>query len=359
MAKRYYRPELDALRFFAFACVFCDHLTSRRPWLQHIADTGEFGMCVFFMLSAYLIVTILLREREATGTVSWKNFAIRRILRIWPLYFAVLFLVFVLGQYWHAAHFNRGALIAFSIMLGNLYILHRGWVVGAITPLWSISVEEQFYLAVPLLARFTSRKGMTVICLGTIVFAYFVLLWLGRQGATPVGGVWVNSFVQFQFFAVGGLVALWHPQAKISILARCPLALGGLGLWHISTLHFHLRSGSPSNPKQLVCGYFLVLIGTTMIFLSILGIEGRIPQPLVYLGKISYGLYVFHEVMIYLILDSSQLLPPMYYFQEHRAIAIPLVFCLTVATAATSYHFFERPILKFKERFETIRTRPA
>jgi peptidoglycan/LPS O-acetylase OafA/YrhL len=78
MAKRYYRPELDALRFFAFACVFCAHLRSTTPWVQHIEGLGSFGMCIFFVLSSHLIVTILVRERETTGTVRWKNFAVRR-----------------------------------------------------------------------------------------------------------------------------------------------------------------------------------------------------------------------------------------------------------------------------------------
>ena len=361
MAKRYYRPELDALRFFAFVCVFLNHQHFGQPFLQHIAETGEFGMCIFFMLSAYLIVTILLIEKEQTGTVSWKGFALRRILRIWPLYFAVMFLIFGLGHFWPAAHLPGHAVLAFSLLVGNIYILRHGWTVGPLSPLWSISVEEQFYLVVPMLARFTSRRGMARICFATIGLAYVVLLWIGHQDAIPAEGVWVNSFVQFQFFAAGGLIALWlHDRDfNLSTLLRSCLALAGLGTWYVTMLVFHLQAWTPSHPSQLFVGYLLVLLATAMIFLSVLGTKSHIPRPLVYLGKISYGLYLFHDLFVQFIFRSSDIFPKMAYFQHHNLIAIPIAFVLTVTTAALSYHFFERPILKFKERFETIKTRPA
>jgi peptidoglycan/LPS O-acetylase OafA/YrhL len=173
--------------------------------------------------------------------------------------------------------------------------------------------------------------------------------------------VWVNSFVQFQFFAAGGLIALWlyESQQTLSAPARCCLAIGGLALWYFAMVHFHLSSGISSNPTQLVCGYLLVLAGTTMIFLSPMNLKMRIPQPLVYLGKISFGLYLFHELFIDVIFRTSDLWPQIHFFQRHPDFSGPVAFSLTVAAAALSYHFFERPILKFKERFETIHTRPA
>jgi peptidoglycan/LPS O-acetylase OafA/YrhL len=123
MAKRYYRPELDALRFFAFSCVFCDHMPINARWYQPIGEAGAFGMCMFFMLSAYLIITILLREKETAGTVNLPAFAIRRVLRIWPLYFLVLFGGYVLGLYFPAgARLSGHAVLAFSFLVGNLYI---------------------------------------------------------------------------------------------------------------------------------------------------------------------------------------------------------------------------------------------
>jgi peptidoglycan/LPS O-acetylase OafA/YrhL len=94
----YYRPELDALRFFAFMCVFSFHRMDyvptdpvHDPWLFRIGNVGPFGVPVFFLLSAFLITELLLRERERTGRIHIKAFYIRRILRIWPLYFVAFF----------------------------------------------------------------------------------------------------------------------------------------------------------------------------------------------------------------------------------------------------------------------------
>jgi peptidoglycan/LPS O-acetylase OafA/YrhL len=361
MTKRYYRPELDALRFFAFASVFCDHLTFvQARWFQPIVEAGAFGMCMFFMLSAYLIITILLREQETTGTVNLRAFAIRRILRIWPLYFLVLFSGYALGRFYHGnATVSGHAVLAFSFLVGNLYILHTGWM-GPVGSLWSLSVEEQFYLAVPAIVRLGGSRGIITIGIVAISFAYIVLLRLGFHGA-PSRVIWVNSFVQFQFFAAGGLMALWlnRRTVRLSLKQRAALAIVGLASWLEAGQLFPLQTLRAARPLPLVSAYALVLLGTFLIFISILDIQVRIPRPLVYLGKISYGLYLFFLFFLWLIFDTSDRLPRMLYFQHHKLVGIPLALGLTIATAALSYHFFERPILKFKERFETIHTRPA
>jgi peptidoglycan/LPS O-acetylase OafA/YrhL len=360
MAKRYYRPELDALRFFAFACVFCDHTSINRPWFQPIREAGAFGMCMFFMLSAYLIITILLREKETAGTVNLRAFAMRRVLRIWPLYFLVLFAGYFLGRFYHGnATVSGHAVLAFSFLLGNLFILHHGWL-GPIGPLWSLSVEEQFYLAVPAIVRLGGRRGIITIGVAAISFAYIVLLRLGYDGACS-RVIWVDSFVQFQFFAGGGLMALWlyGRTVRLSLVQRAAIAAVGIALWLKAGQLFPLQTLAAAKTLPLVSGYAFILIGTLLIFLSILDIKIGIPRPLIYLGKISYGLYLFHMFFLWFFFDTADRFPRMLYFQTHRQVGYPLALGLTIATAATSYHFFERPILKFKERFETIRTRPA
>jgi peptidoglycan/LPS O-acetylase OafA/YrhL len=361
MTKRYYRPELDALRFFAFAAVFCDHLTFvHARWLQPIIEAGAFGMCMFFMLSAYLILTILLREKEATGKVDLPAFALRRVLRIWPLYFLVLFSGYALGRVAHGSATVPGhAILAFSFLVGNLYILHTGWL-GPVGSLWSLSVEEQFYVAVPAIVRLGGRRGILTISIGSLAFAYIVLLRLGFHGA-PSRVIWVNSFVQFQFFAAGGLMALWLDRRTVllSLMQRAALAIAGLALWLWAGQLFPLQTLAAARPLPLVLAFLLVLLGTFLLFIAILDIQLPIPRPLVYLGKISYGLYLFFLFFLWLIFGTVYLWPRMMYFQSHKFLGIPLALGLTIATAALSYHFFERPILKFKERFETIKTRPA
>ncbi len=359
MSKRYYRPELDALRFFAFACVFCDHLPIGSRWYEPIKELGAFGMCMFFMLSAYLIITILLREKQTTGGVNLGAFAARRVLRIWPLYFLVLFAGYILGVYVPDAYVSGHAVLAFSVLLGNLYILHHGWL-GPIGPLWSLSVEEQFYLAVPAIVRMGGRRGIIIVCVSAIAIAYCVLIHLGLRGQCS-RVVWVNSFVQFQFFAAGGLMALWlyGRNVLLSLWQRGALAAIGLALWFKAGRLFPLHTLDVSRPLPLVVAYVLALVGTFLLFISVLDIKLPMPRPLVYLGKISYGLYLFHYFFIWLLFDNSYRWRPMAFFPHHKLLAVPLAFALTVAISALSYHFFERPILQFKRRFETIHTRPA
>lgn len=102
----YYRPELDALRFFAFLCVFSFHRMDyvptdpvRNHWLYLIGNVGPFGVPVFFLLSAFLITELLLREREKTGRIHIRAFYVRRMLRIWPLYFVAFFGLALLNHF--------------------------------------------------------------------------------------------------------------------------------------------------------------------------------------------------------------------------------------------------------------------
>jgi peptidoglycan/LPS O-acetylase OafA/YrhL len=167
---RFYRPELDALRFVAFLLVFLYHMLpdTKDPRVAHVlgrfgpafnafGTACSFGLCLFFALSAFLICELLMRERETKGTVGVKQFYIRRILRIWPLYYFALALgvifVFLTG-------FQFGAIEKigwFAIFMGSWYTATRFAYPLPIGPLWSISVEEQFYAFAPWLLKYLSR----------------------------------------------------------------------------------------------------------------------------------------------------------------------------------------------------------
>jgi peptidoglycan/LPS O-acetylase OafA/YrhL len=137
---RFYRPELDVLRFCAFALVFFWHghiylnIEARfgpatlRTLEQSFLNFGVFGVDIFFALSAYLITELLLRERSSTGTVQIRNFYLRRSLRIWPLYFAVLLVIRpIFQQLVPFDHFRLRYLAAFSALGGNWSVARWGW----------------------------------------------------------------------------------------------------------------------------------------------------------------------------------------------------------------------------------------
>jgi len=206
---RYYRPELDVLRLVAFSSVFLVHRMDFLPirpaehfWLYNLCLLGDFGVPVFFLLSAFLITELLFRENDQVGTIHVKAFYARRILRIWPLYFAVFFGLVLLAQFLRGAGPKAPASwLAFTFFAGNWYISSHGWIPAyPVNPLWSISVEEQFYIAIPVLTRYGGRRGLKAIALILIGVAYVLVIRYASHPRHGFSSQWTNSFVQFQFF---------------------------------------------------------------------------------------------------------------------------------------------------------------
>src|SRR5687768_7831381 len=165
----FYHPELDVLRFVAFLAVFMHHALPRdarlyvnsglsqaaTQWLLTAKEAGAFGVDLFFALSSYLITELLLREHEQRGTFSVAAFYVRRALRIWPLYFTFLALtVLVVPTLIPTDRFGPIYITSFALFVGNWVCAAKGLPFSVASPLWSISVEEQFYIGWPLLLRF-------------------------------------------------------------------------------------------------------------------------------------------------------------------------------------------------------------
>lgn len=347
-----YRPELDALRFFACALVFLHHLPFRGRYLSVVNQVGAFGLPIFFCLSAYLIVTLLLKEKEQTGTVRFRWFALRRILRIWPLYFGILAIGWVLGVIWPVIHLSGKEIAFFTVMLGNIWMLRHGWTGSPAGVVWSISIEEQFYLGIPFVIRKGGRRGIFICCCCALALAYIALLWVHLRGEDSAIAVWSNSFVQFQFFAVGGLIALVSERrpVRLSLGTRIAVFITSLAVFAVAAPLIVSNS-----LKLLVACYLLGIIGTAGIFIATLWLPLKLPSLLTYLGKISYGMYVFHTSILFFVFG-----PPFPKVQAY-AIAHPcqgtlLAFLLMILCASASYRFVEAPILRLKNRFTVIHT---
>src|SRR6266851_1525840 len=371
---RYYRPELDALRFFAFLCVFCfhrmDYVTlnaSRNPWLFNFSTAGAFGVPVFFLLSAFLITELLVREREATGTVHVKAFYVRRILRIWPLYFAAFFGLAALNHVLpRVGPANHSSWLAFSFFVGNWYIVRHGWIAEPVNPLWSISVEEQFYIFIPLVVAFGGRRGIRIACYLLLAVAYLTIARYALHPTTGDNGQWTDSFVHFQFFCAGTLLALWlrGRLPRLPVLARVAGFVLGFGCWFVC-LRLGVKSWEPhASVGAAIAGWALMLLGTILFFVSTLGTPERyIPGWLAYLGRISYGLYIFHSLILYFVFEKGGV----WLTRVVRALHLPgslrasigtaVVLAATFAIAHLSFQYFERPFLRLKERFTFVRAR--
>jgi peptidoglycan/LPS O-acetylase OafA/YrhL len=368
-AAAYYEPELDVLRFCAFLAVFGFHAlpadySDLVPRLGHAIpmllratrEAMSFGVCLFFLLSSYLITKLLTMERTITGAISLRKFYVRRILRIWPLYVGFLLLMWAIGgpRLNHFAPIAPGRLLAFLLFSGNIYVGLFGFSGSGILPLWTISIEEQFYIVWPAIARrgsaFVERAAWGVIAISA---AAVVLLARYSSNATHV--LWTSSLVQFQFFAFGALVALRYIERSPAFggWQRTGMFGSGIALLVLATGRFDIKVVERVPAHLLIVGYEVMAVGVVLIFLAFLG-AGRgwqIPKSLTYLGKISYGLYVFHDISLVVCRSIAERYGLNYAVRTASAAA------MTLGLAMISYRYVEKPFLRAKDRFAVVHTR--
>jgi peptidoglycan/LPS O-acetylase OafA/YrhL len=373
---RYYKPELDVLRLCAFLFVFFVHRLDLAPidqekyyWGYHISLIGIYGVPLFFFLSAFLITELLTREQQQFGKISVKSFYIRRMLRIWPLYFMFFFGMVLLTS--TTDIFDRTILpkaqLAFTLFSGNWYITFNGWQSYCINPLWSISVEEQLYILLPLVIFFTDKKGLKIFSFLALIAAYITIIYYALNPTEGFSGQWTNSFVQFQFFAAGILLSLylkgWEP--KWSFIPRIALFIIGVTCWLVASIICEINADAPhlATIQQSISGWFLILVGVMMMFFSLYGASAKyIPLTLAYLGRISYGMYIFHITIYWLVynvfkVELTTFSQKIGLLDWKNGVGAIIAFVVTVILALLSYNFFEKPFLKLKARFTLIPSR--
>jgi peptidoglycan/LPS O-acetylase OafA/YrhL len=375
--ERFYRPELDVLRFCAFLGVFFYHLRPHAippellryttlPLVSTLArlgsdamEAGKFGVDLFFVLSAYLITELLVREKTKRGFLDVKAFYVRRILRIWPLYFFFIGLACALPVFMAGQVFTWQYVLAFLLLSGNWICALHGFPASVALPLWSVSIEEQFYLLWPQVVRRVSAKRMAEVAIGLLVMASvvrFVLL----AAHTTMQLLWYSTFTRLDGIAVGILISLVLRGRVPSLSMRVRFLFVFLGLGGLMGASELLGSDLIAAPTLLgMLGFPLVGAACTLLFLSVFGFPAERVRMvgwlrLVYLGKISYGLYVYHFLALLLARSAIGPLRMAIY-----PVYVLLGFALTVAFSMASYHFLELPFLKLKERFTYVRSRPG
>jgi peptidoglycan/LPS O-acetylase OafA/YrhL len=368
---RFYHPELDVLRFFAFLMVFCHHALPHDPifWVKlgvpsflariiaAVGATGAFGVSVFFVLSSYLITELLLREKDLIGTLNVRSFYIRRILRIWPLYFAFLAQAVALQWIVPGQQVTLRAGLWFSLLAGNWFIVFHGFPSSVIYPLWSVSIEEQFYITWPTIVRRVSEFGMLIIAGGLLVIATASRVYLGMHHSGE-NDVWCNTFVQLDPIAIGIIMAvlLRGEIPQFSRPARAALLVLGITGLALGAMFFGIKN-DPLTTARIVLGYPSVAIGGALLLLSVLrNRKRRSRRALVYLGRISYGLYVFHVLGLlisdHVVSDSTAAL-------WRYSVRVGVALAATILLAAISFRWLETPFLSLKQRFTHVLSRPG
>jgi peptidoglycan/LPS O-acetylase OafA/YrhL len=364
--ERFYHPELDVLRFLAFCAVFIHHafpdVASKyvehgapsfvAKWAAALTQSGLFGVDLFFVLSSYLITELLFREFRRRGNLDIKSFYIRRALRIWPLYFMfVAFAAFVVPHLIPGNHLNGVWLAAFAVFAGNWACSMMGAFPHSVAaPLWSVSVEEQFYLGWPLLLKTIGFRHVRSLAVIFLIVATATRLFLAYHGAS-FATVWCNTFARLDPIAAGALLATILHGRDIQLSRRARLVMGSMGLclW-ICTSRFLELSGFLS-----LLAYPAVTAGCLLLLISVLRPMAPERSPIfTFLGRISYSLYVFHDFALalvnHLLIRSSG--------AGRLLCANALAFALVCALGTCSYFLLELPFLRLKSRFTYVPSRP-
>ncbi len=364
--RRFYQPELDGLRFYAFLGVFVCHTLPfegtfyRRfhlpmPWLWGaVAKSGAAGVDLFFALSAFLITSILLREREETGGISLRRFYLRRILRIWPLYFVLIALGVVLAHTMAKQSLPWYYVAGYLLFVGNWVHAVFGRPESICSPLWTVSIEEQFYLIWPLLMKMLGRRGMIVA--GIVTFLLASVSRIGFMLAGSSGGfIYYGSISRCDSLALGILLALFADRLpRLTRGARVLLLATGLMGWVISSAWLNEQPGPVD--LRMVLGRLIVSLAAGAILYACLHSHSQLVRGawVVRLGKISYGLYMLHLTGILIMLS---LFHPVWGWQLLATKG--LGFVMTVILALASYRWIESPFLRLKDKFATVLSRPV
>jgi peptidoglycan/LPS O-acetylase OafA/YrhL len=370
MNKRYFEG-LNALRFFAAALVVLFHVHINQakfdlPMLPDLAILfkGREAVLFFFTLSGFLITYLLLGERTKTGDISISKFYMRRVLRIWPLYYIIVifglffyfFLLPQLGIAYSGMNFDLGiGVLCYTLFLPNLIygLYHVGGIIG-IT--WSIGVEEQYYLFwAPLVRRFFHRMLPLLIVMFVITTLLQVANAFNLFGLSEGMQKFVST-LQFNYMAVGGLFAyayFYHRERLLGLPVFSNQLIQALLLVGLVAFFFFYHHGVPPVVITL-----LLPFAFGWLILNVSANESRrlikLTHPVLdWLGKISYGIYMYHYIFVYL---TSFLFTKFGVLTEHVVLFHVLyhlmVWSLTLGTAHFSFYHVESRILKLKHRFD-------
>jgi peptidoglycan/LPS O-acetylase OafA/YrhL len=357
-------PQLDGLRAVAAGMVVCYHFYAP---VRHYVHLGGIGVRIFFVLSGFLITGILLRTRiagEATGGagrgVTLRRFYIRRVLRIFPLYYFALALAWLTrvdgareSIAWHAAYLSN-----VRFFLQNA-VDHGKWG-GHVGHFWSLAVEEQFYLLWPWVIFFAPRRWLPSIALGLAAFGPLFRYVVFTATDNDITAVLLPGCIDS--LALGAYLAMSVlPEFESHPLVR---RVGPAVLWVGIALFGAYQAAELTNGwwtfRQVSFDLAVAVLGLWVVAHAARGVAGPVGRllasaPLRYLGTISYGIYVYHLLLPAMLPKIARRLGHPDAFAVLGDQTFPFLVCyslLTILVAAASWHWLEAPVNRLKDRFE-------
>lgn len=343
---------LDGLRGVAILLVLLYHAPRfNLPWLDVLQENGRYGVSLFFVLSGFLISTLLPREARETGGISLANFYGRRAARLLPLYYAVLVfqaaLIFLFNQYSPA---NQEL---FQAKLPAYIFYYSNWLPtatqGPFFFAWSLAVEEQFCLGFAPLLSWLTRRQLIAVLLVALGAKFLVFQWAGNVDADST--LWRRDFSYQEPILWGVLLGLAldkpRPFKLLQWVANSGWKLAGVFALTVAWLATHPMVAQSTWGAEILFALMTLAIGGVVARRSTVILDSPL---LAHLGKVSYGMYLLH---IYV--ESFVLRLP---FVTTATVCLLFIIVLTVALASLSHRYFERPIIScFKHRFLPHRAR--
>jgi peptidoglycan/LPS O-acetylase OafA/YrhL len=358
--KTIYFPGLNGLRAICAIAVVVSHITAGLKEFNlnpHIFGTnpdaypkglllGAFAVSIFFVISGFLITFLLLAEKKVQS-IDIKKFYLRRALRIWPLYYTYLFLALITAIIF-GLHLNTKTLFHYLFFTANIPFIF-GTALPFLSHYWSLAVEEQFYLFWPWFIKKVNRYIVPIIAAGITVFISFKI-WLQFFHPNIPAQITLNV-TRFHCMMIGAAGAILYREKNKLFLKLTDNKIAQALCWFIILLtainKFHISS-LLDNELVSVVALFLI-IGQIQIKNRLINLE---VTALSFPGKISYGMYVFHPLLIFLFskfLNRIDTQAPYKYL-----IVYFTILSATVLLSYISYNYFEKYFLNLKKKFTVV-----
>lgn len=350
-----FNKQIDGLRCFAVLGVLICHFVPIKNMYLSRFPLGQ-GVILFFVISGYLITSILLKNKqkiqdhELSNSKALKSFYFRRTIRIFPIYYlTILFLLLINFQN------IKDVWVWLVTYTSNFYISnpHNPYI-GSFNHLWSLAVEEQFYLIWPFVILFVPLRYIEKTIIGSIVLSLaFKFSYYYSHGPSVALNALTISCADS--LGLGALIAYWsiYRESLITKINSFKLAIlfsfFPFAFFVIYPQNSTLILNVASNFLFSVFSFFIILKASQKKFTSVTKfiLENKF---VLHLGKISYGIYFYHYFMPDVYNVMTDLYPT--FFPAVSLLRIPFLFVSAILFAEYSWHLIEKPILKLKEKFQ-------
>lgn len=379
-----YWPGLDGIRAWAFLMVICHHCGPipdfAKPrliagWAQQWIANGWISIDLFFVISGYLMASLLASEHSKYGSISLKLFYTRRILRIWPPFYLSVFAamcVFPFIEYhnwtWPQYQSLCRSMVPMICFLGNFQGPNLNHLVAAgkmIWPLWSLCVEEQFYLFLPISLILVRSLSMRLVLYTGVLVSSVVLRGMLIAGGGGHGDWYLNTFSHLDPLMIGVLLGLLNERLNIfDKMSKRPYAGAFLFAISFGAAAAIIRLAPPvqDNGSIWTMGVLvnaLVFAGLITSTCSFSPFQKFLSwSPTLDIGKKTYSMYLWHYWVLTTVLGWQQSL----HLPDNAAlwcVRLVVSFALTYGIACLSWKFLEAPVLRFKDKFQPEARRKA